>query len=180
MSTKSTLMSFKNAHLYHEAFDNSHIYLTLDNINFEVSNTQVNIEIPYEMWEVIRQGQAFTPRYADWTDEYIKSYVEGHVAERVGAEGISRMFGMMIYGDSNRHPDEQIRDGVDYFTKERAVDQEIIAKIEVNKIDAAIRPSPDFSLLGDDELKEEALRLAGVMFNDSKKALIEELVRRIK
>jgi hypothetical protein len=50
MSTKISLSYGKNYHLYQEIFDSSHVYLQIDNVEFEVSNTSAMVQIPVKIW----------------------------------------------------------------------------------------------------------------------------------
>lgn len=50
MSTKISLSYGKNHHLYQEIFDSSHVYLQLDDVEFEVSNGRAMLQIPVKIW----------------------------------------------------------------------------------------------------------------------------------
>lgn len=138
MSTKSTLLSFKNAHLYTEAFDDKNVHLELENVQFNLSNGRVSIEIPIEIWEVLRQKDTFQHYCNDWSDDYINDYVESEVSKRIGEKGMSRIFGVFIYGDTESCREDQVSRGIDYFTKKRSDEIDVINKIAANKIEAGI------------------------------------------
>ena len=143
MSTKSTLLSFDSVHLYTEAFDDKNVYLEMDNIKFNASNNQITLEIPIEIWEVIRQKEAIYHYCHDWTDDYIKDYVENEVSKRINEKGILRIFGMFIYGDADDCKEEQIKIGIDYYTKKRTEENALINKIAALKIEANPIPLGD-------------------------------------
>jgi hypothetical protein len=70
MSTKSTILYIPGqAHLYEEAFDDEHLYLQLEGVEFTAAPTSVTVGIPRIVWEVLRQAGALDLPFAQLTDK---------------------------------------------------------------------------------------------------------------
>lgn len=140
MSTKCTLAHGPNFHLYHDAFDDSNVYIELDGMHFEANSSRVMVQIPLPIWEVIRQRSGGELAYADKSDNEIQAYVEREVDERRKryAEAGDRkqligLAGSLVFGPVDRPLEEQIASGVAHYTRLRAQHQEIkraIAELE--------------------------------------------------
>ena len=83
MSTKVTVASGKNFHLYKEILDENFIYLEIEGVQFEASYNRVMMPIPVHIWEVIRQYEGTDLSWASKTDEEIVRYVEQEVDKRI-------------------------------------------------------------------------------------------------
>ena len=83
MSTKATIAYGANFHLYHEGFDEDHVYLELEGTQFEAAYNRVMVPIPVHVWEVIRQYPGVDLKYADKTDAELRQYVEQEVDDRL-------------------------------------------------------------------------------------------------
>ena len=69
MSTKSTIAYGSTFHLYHEALDENHVYLELEQVEFEASYNRVMVPIPVHIWEVIRQYPGIDLSWAEKSDQ---------------------------------------------------------------------------------------------------------------
>jgi len=135
LSTKSSIVYGKNFHLYDECMEDAHIYLTLKNIGFEATNTEVTVAIPIVLWEHLRSYSStnFDISKTDWTDEQIKEESKKAVKDRLKINpenGFARWFGAMIFGDFNLPPEEQVENAVRYWTEERKRQQLLKAELE--------------------------------------------------
>lgn len=137
MSTKSTIAHGPNFHLYHEAFDQSHVYLEVEGTQFEASYNRVMVPIPAHIWEVIRQYAGVDLRYAEKTDEELRQYVEREVDERLEkyaqasekSRALISVLGSIAFGTADLTREEQIAQGLAYFTKTREHQQQITQAI---------------------------------------------------
>ncbi len=141
MSTKSTIACGESFHLYQECFDESNIYLELPlHPQFEVSEGQVTVAIPLEVWEVARRRTFIDLSLVDKTDDQIRQMVEAHVSDRLDrvkeAEakgqdpGMLLSWGLLAYGSADDPVQEQVRMGIEYYTKRRQFQQELAARIK--------------------------------------------------
>ena len=51
MSTKSSISHSNRHHLYHEVFEDNHVYLELERVEFDASPARVTVEIPKDIFE---------------------------------------------------------------------------------------------------------------------------------
>jgi hypothetical protein len=138
MSTKSTLVTGPNFHLYAEAFDDDHLYLELEPCQFEASDTGVKIEIPLSVWEVIRQYSMADFSFADKSDAEIQAYVEAEVQDRLAAYGQaddrSKRFlnlgGSLVYGRAESPREDQVANGLKHFLQRRADQKKLRSDIQ--------------------------------------------------
>lgn len=138
MSTKSTVAHGPNFHLYQEAFDDDHIYLELEGVQFEAAYNRVMVPIPVHIWEVIRTYHGVDLSFADKTDEELREHVEHEVDERVAeytqadpqAKQLVSLFGSLVYGAADTTRSEQIDRGVTYFTELRDHQRQVKDAIE--------------------------------------------------
>ena len=79
MSSKNILAHGPNFHLYSEAINDGHVYLELQNTQFEVTNNRVLLSIPVPIWEVIRSHPGMSFEYAGMTDAELRSVVESEM-----------------------------------------------------------------------------------------------------
>ena len=132
MSTKSTITHGPTFHLYSEAFDNSNVYLELNEADFEASRDQVTLTIPAYIWEHIRQFAGVDLTWAGKTNEEIRLHVEKAVEERISRyqqNERSGLFGGFIYGGADETREQQIEAGINYLTKIR--DQQDLIKEQI-------------------------------------------------
>ncbi len=141
MSTKSTIVHGPTFHFYHEALDNDYVYLELESVQFEASYNRVMVPIPVHIWEVIRRYAGVDLSLAEKTDDELRDVVEQEVDERIQryrdsqqhGHTVMRIAGALVYGMADEPRDQQIAAGLEYFTKQRAHQQQIkqaIAELE--------------------------------------------------
>lgn len=137
MSTKSSLASGDDFHFYHEAFVDNDVYLELrgDVVEFEAGPRSVTVRIPIHVWEHIRHYGGFTPEYAEMDDAALLDHVTQEVDERIqeweaaGKSGLSAIFGAAVYGTADEPRDEQIAHGMEYLSRTRAEEREIMGRL---------------------------------------------------
>jgi hypothetical protein len=83
MTVKATLAYGKNFHFYHEALDNNHVYLELEDVAYQAGYRRVMVAIPIDVWEVIRSLGAARLNLVNASDEELLSMVERVVEERM-------------------------------------------------------------------------------------------------
>jgi hypothetical protein len=134
MSTKNTLSYGDDFHLYTEAFDNEHIYLNLNNVEFEATQNSVCITIPVAIWEVIRQQVGVDLSWVDKSDQFIEEYVKKFVNERIehykeNNNSIMKLAGCIAFGIADEPEESQIQQGITYYQKLREQQQLIMQQI---------------------------------------------------
>src|SRR5262245_24365437 len=119
MSTKSTIAHGNNFHFYHECFDDNHVYLELEGMEFEAGYNRVMVSIPIHIWETIRHLGEARLDLINHTDEYLLEMVEAKVDERIAdyqetlrtnpknSAGWIRLSGALLYGGSDEPREEQ-------------------------------------------------------------------------
>jgi hypothetical protein len=83
MSTRATIAHGKNFHFYHEVFDDNHVYLEQEGMEFEAGYQRVMVSIPIHIWETIRHLGAARLDLVNHTDEDLLAMVEAKVDERI-------------------------------------------------------------------------------------------------
>lgn len=127
MSTRRSLAGGKNFHFYKDLadFDTDNVYLE---IRKECScNTFKVLEIPADVWEVIRHIPALTFEWVDKTDEELRAFVEAEVDKRIKeyqeadekSKGWVAFCGSLSFGSADEPREDQIRQGLEYFLKVR-------------------------------------------------------------
>lgn len=132
MSTKSTIVSGKTFHFYHEMCDNEHVYLELEGTHFEAGYNRVMVPIPIHIWEVIRQKGGADISLAEKSDDELRIIAEQCVDDHVKRyqEAAEGSFLRKFYSDANRPRAEQIADHLESLIKDRQQQKEISAAIE--------------------------------------------------
>lgn len=140
MSTKSSIAHGDNFHFYHEIFDEEFVYLRLEGVEFEATNSEVTVQIPMDVWEVIRQHRGIEFDLADKTDEELKKHAEKDISERLEhyeqalSKGRSATFAAFansfIFGDVTAPRHKQIKNNFQFYCQQRARQQEIIARMK--------------------------------------------------
>jgi len=143
MSTKSSIAYGDNFHLYHEVWDDDHVYLELETTHFEAGYGRVMVPIPIHIWEVIRHLGGAQLDLVEKTDEELLATVVTNVDERIAKYqealrehpdrvGLISFIGGMVYGSAKQPREEQIESGMEFYRKERQRQQELqtaIAKL---------------------------------------------------
>lgn len=138
MSTKCSLAHGPGFHLYQEVFDDDNIYLEVEGTHFEAAYKRVMLPIPVHVWEVIRHYPGISYKYADKTDAELRDEVACSVDERLmkykeaseRAAPLHRFAGSLVFGSIDAPREEQIAQGMAYFTRMRAHQQQIRHAVE--------------------------------------------------
>jgi hypothetical protein len=153
MSTKSSFAHGKNFHFYNECFDDQHLYLELENTEFEVFQTQrpnskefggrVMVRIPLETWITIQQVKPPHMDLVGKSDQDLLEMVQTHVDERIARykaattdrlRAVESGFGSFVYGRATESRSAQIRRGLAHVTKQRNQQDEILEHSKANWI----------------------------------------------
>jgi hypothetical protein len=138
MSTKATIAHGPMFHFYHEVFDDDHVYLELEQVQFEAGSGHVMVPIPVHVWEVIRHYSGIDLSLAEKTDEELLTEVVRAVDERIAdyaaAQGQARtlvtLSGILVYGSAETSRDEQIEAGMRYYLAKRDHQRRVIAAVD--------------------------------------------------
>jgi hypothetical protein len=140
MSTKSTIAYGNNFHFYHEVLDDNHVYLELEGMEFEAGYGRVMVSIPIHIWEVIRHLGEARLDLVNHTDEDLLKMVEDYVDERITEcqEALRqdpdraswfKFIGCLPYGGADEPREEQIKNGMEYYRRERRRQREVYEAI---------------------------------------------------
>lgn len=138
MSTKATIAHGPTFHFYHEVFDDDHVYLRLEQVQFEAGSNRVMVPIPVHIWEVIRRYPGVDLSLAEKTDEELLAEVvrgvDERIAEYAAAEGQTRalvaLSGILVFDSVEAPRDEQIEAGMEYYREQRERQRKIIAAVD--------------------------------------------------
>src|SRR6476620_8371886 len=127
MSTKETMASGPNFHLYRELLDEDTVYLELEGQPFEASHQGVTISIPVAIWELIRRYPGSDLAFADQTDAQLRQYVEQQVEARIRQyheapperRALFAAIGALPFGTADLPCEQQIAAGMDYYMRMR-------------------------------------------------------------
>ena len=126
MSTKCSMYWDGVIHIYQECFDE-------ENIIIERLDPKLSIKMELDLTQVISLTRCFDyesmKKQAYLTDDYIIDHVTSTVNART-PDPISRMSGMLIYGDADEPKDNQIKNGIKHYTEKRNFLQKIVDEIE--------------------------------------------------
>jgi hypothetical protein len=136
MSTRATIAHGNNFHFYHECFDDNHVYLELEGMEFEAGYNRVMVSIPIHIRETIRHLGAARLDLVNYTDEDLLALIEANVDERIAEyqeahrtnpnfAGWIRFSGSLLYGGADKPREEQIKSGMDYYHRERQRQREV-------------------------------------------------------
>lgn len=128
MSTKCSMYWDGVVHIYQECFDE-------ENIIIERSDPKVLIKMELNLKQVISLSRCFDyesmKKQAYLEDSVIFNYVESIVDARIkNRDQISRISGMLIYGDIDDPKQDQINNGIKYYTDKRNLLKKIVDEIE--------------------------------------------------
>lgn len=146
MSTKSSIAYSRNAfHFYHEAFDDESVYLELTGASFRATPDEVCVQIPIEIWAVIRSRAAVRLPWAERTDEDIQAHVEREVEERIERvrQGGHWLFGSFVYGAADQPREEQVRSGMAHYRRVRDRQSRIARAIQAMEAEQRSGPEED-------------------------------------
>lgn len=144
MSTKSTIISGDNFHLYSEMMDEDNVWLELEGVYFEASSGSITVAIPAAIWQSIRRHKV-DMQYIDQSDEQIRAAATDHVdsEHRKYEEHLSRCKHcatrkaeesacFMLYGMLDARED-RINEIVAYRIADRARQQRIRTEMECHR-----------------------------------------------
>ncbi len=145
MTVKATLAYGKSFHFYHEALDNNHVYLELEDVAYQAGYRRVMVAIPIDVWEVIRRLGAARLDLVNASDEELRLMVERMVEERVAgyervrvsapeSAGWLRFSDAAVFGAMDEPQEQQVMRGVEYYKTERERQREITARIIQHKV----------------------------------------------
>jgi len=144
MTIKATLAYGKNFHFYHEALDNNHVYLELEDVSYDAGYRRVMVAIPIDVWEVIRGLAAAKLDLVNTSDEELTKLVEVKVDARIAdkktqaseREETDRVIlnDSIEFGSINSTREQQINRGFDYYKMERERQREISIRIAQHKV----------------------------------------------
>jgi hypothetical protein len=145
MTVKATLAYGKSFHFYHEALDNNHVYLELEDVPYEVGYRRLMVAIPIDVWEVIRSLGAAKLDLINASDEDIAGMVAGAVGERIAAYERAkasdseeaerlRFNDSLVFGAADSPRERQVMRGIEYYKTERERQREVAARIAQHKI----------------------------------------------
>lgn len=135
MSAKSSLIHGKDFHLFKDCFDDEHVYLRLENTEYEATQNSIFVKISAAIWEVIRQQVGIDLAWATQSDNDIRQYVENQVDERIKKYELNPHFAMNVIDfipqELVTEPREkQIEQGITYYQdlseQQRAVAEQIL------------------------------------------------------
>lgn len=138
MSTKTTIAHGPTFHFYHEVVDEDHVYLRLEQVQFEAGSNRVMVPIPVHIWEVIRGYPGVDLSLAEKTDEELLAEVVRAVDKRIAdydaAEGqahaLVALSGILVFDSVEASRDEQIEAGMRYYREQRERQRQIIAAVD--------------------------------------------------
>lgn len=145
MTVKATLAYGKNFHFYHEALDNNHVYLELEDVSYDASYRRVMVAIPIDVWEVIRGLGVARLDLVNVPDDELIRLVEDKVDARVDEHEKDRAFDgeqteqvkltdYVEFGPIDSTREQQISRGLDYYKMERERQRDISIRIAQHKI----------------------------------------------
>lgn len=145
MAIKATLAYGKGFHFYHEALDNNHVYLELEDVSYDVGYRRMMVAIPIDIWEVIRVLGAAKLDLIDVSDEELINLVEGKVSKRIAeyeaAKRASpeeanrlRFSDAVAFGAMDAAREKQVDRGINYYRTERDRQREVGIRISQHKL----------------------------------------------
>ena len=145
MTVKATLAYGNSFHFYHDALDNNHVYLELEDVPYEVGYRRVLVAIPIDVWEVVRGLGAAKLDLVNASDEDIAGMVARAVDERMAeyervqfsdreeAERL-RFNDSLVFGAADTSRERQVMRGIEYYNTERERQREVAARIAQHKV----------------------------------------------
>lgn len=145
MTVKATLAYGKNFHFYHEALDDNHVYLELEDAPFDAGYKRVMIAIPIDIWETIRDLGAANLNLVSASDEELARTVEEQVGKRIeeyanlrtsseDEADMLRFNNSVVFGAADDARDQQVRRGIAYYKTERERQREVANRMAQHKI----------------------------------------------
>lgn len=142
MSTKCSIAHGTGFHLYNEVFDDEHVFLQLDKADFEATPDSVMVKLPLHVWEYIRSFPGADLSDADLSDEQIREEaikaVDSRLTQAAQAKQgeVRNLIGIasdLVMGSIDLPRDQQIATYVARRQRQRAQQQEVLARVEAFK-----------------------------------------------
>lgn len=116
MSTKNSLFYSDEIHIFKECFDDDSVFLKINKENLKIEfcfslENFLKIVKTIDVNSLEKQSQI--------SDEEIKNYCKSRVQQRYGSNGIVALSGLLIFGDAKLAEEEQINNGIKYFSSIR-------------------------------------------------------------
>ncbi len=145
MTIKATLAYGKSFHFYHQALDNNHVYLELEDVPYDAGYRRIMVAIPIDVWEVIRGLGAADLGLVNTSDEDLMKLVNDRVDERIAEYGRTkkndsqeavwlRFKDLGTFGAMDAPREQQIVRGIEYYIAERERQRAIAIRIAQHKI----------------------------------------------
>jgi hypothetical protein len=114
------------------------VYLRLRDTDFEASPGEVTVKIPIHVWEHIRKSPGITLLYHLMSDQDLLDHVVREVDERIEevsnasprSRGLLAFFGSAVYGSAEDPREQQIVHGLEYLSKRREEERDIVKRIQ--------------------------------------------------
>ena len=131
MSTKISLFYNDRIHIYQECFDEENIFIATNHPHLQITQ-ELSLDDFVAMTASINLQSLL--KQANITDEKIKNYVELQVAKRAKNECIfSLLHESVIFGKKTDSFHDQVKRGIEFYTKKRNRLQNLLEKIKVQK-----------------------------------------------
>jgi hypothetical protein len=141
MSTKCTLAYGDDFHFYTDYMDEGFVHLEVEP---KCScGSFHNMRIPLHIWETIRKCPGMSFELAELSDDDISAKVTKEVDERIAefktAENkrntsLIRFYGSGVFGDAKDSRENQIKSGIEYYTKDREYQRHILNLAKEHKV----------------------------------------------
>jgi len=142
MSTKCSIAHGKGFHLYNEVFDDEHVFLQLDKADFKATPESVRIKLPLHVWEYIRSFPGGDLSDAELSDQQIHEeaiqavdtrLTQAAQAKRGEIRTLIWIASDLVMGGIDLPRDQQIVNYVAHRQRQRAQQQEVLARVEALK-----------------------------------------------
>lgn len=131
MSTRITLSHNDFFHLYKEVFNDRDIFLTLTQKNTKIGD--IHVCLSPEDFMLIYSGMHAKIQEiyqkAQEKEEEIEKSITDQVCKRIEKKGAYALMGSYVYGDESDPKEEQIKRGLEFFTKIKKSNIEIVENI---------------------------------------------------
>lgn len=139
MSTKCSIAHGADFHLYSDCFDEAHVFLRLDNAEFEATQGGVTVKVPLHIWEFLRSFPGADLSDAGKTDAEIEREAIEAVDNRLSSAGAAKttpgqsligLGGAFAMDGIDLPRDQQIANHVEHHQRQRSLQQDVLARIE--------------------------------------------------
>ena len=145
MTVKATLAYGKSFHFYHEALDNNHVYLELEDVSYDAGYRRIMVAIPIDVWEAIRGLGAAKLDLINATDEELSRQVEKLINARIleyervkrsdpDQAARLRFANSAEFGAADEPREQQVLKGIQSYKTERERQREVSIRISQHKI----------------------------------------------